>query len=71
MTKEIEKEELENNESEKIEVKEEEIKKVSIPPVAAKYTRPPAFQKQNNFAKWNQNTNGTKPVLRKWAGRGR
>ena len=48
----------------------EEAPKVTVPPVIAKYTRPPAFQKQSGFTKWNQNNNN-KPVIRKWAGRGR
>ncbi len=64
MTKDIEKEELETNEA-------EEHTKVTVPPVMAKYTRPPAFQQQNSFGRGNQNNNGNKPVIRKWAGRGR
>ncbi len=64
MTKNIEKEELEINEI-------EEIAKVAVPPVMAKYNRPPAFQNQNTFGRGNQNNNSNKPVIRKWAGRGR
>lgn len=64
MTKDIEKEELEKNGA-------EEQVKVAVQPVMAKYTRPPAFQNQNSFARGNQNNNSNKPVIRKWAGRGR
>lgn len=64
MTNNTENEEIEKNET-------DEVSKVAVPPVIAKYTRPPAFQKQNNFARWNQNNNNNKPVIRKWAGRGR
>jgi hypothetical protein len=58
MTKDIENDELETNEV-------EENTKVSTTPVIAKYTRPPAFQKQNSFGRGNQNNNGNKPVIRK------
>ncbi len=64
MTKEIENEEIEVSES-------QEHAKVAVPPVMAKYTRPPAFQQQNSFGRGNQNNNSNKPVIRKWAGRGR
>lgn len=64
MTKDIEKEEIEKIET-------EEHAKVVVPPVMAKYTRPPAFQNQNTFGRGNQNNNSNKPVIRKWAGRGR
>ncbi len=64
MTNNTENEEIEKNET-------DEVSKVAVTPVIAKYTRPPAFQKQNNFARWNQNNNNNKPVIRKWAGRGR
>ncbi len=51
-------------------VEEEKTKTPNIPPVA-KYTRPPAFERWNNFAKWNQNNRGFQQVQRRAAGRWR
>jgi len=39
---------------EKVEIEEEKHKTPSIPQVA-QFKRPPAFERWNNFGKWNQN----------------
>ncbi len=52
-----------------VEVVEEEKHKAHIIPEVAKYKRPPAFEKWNSFARWNQNS--CKPVLRRAAQRWR
>ncbi|MFA5917380.1 MAG: hypothetical protein WC850_04060 [Candidatus Gracilibacteria bacterium] len=66
----IDTEEIVNDTENEIVVEEEKSKIPNIPPVA-KYTRPPAFQKGNNFAKGNQNNRGFQQVQRRAAGRGR
>lgn len=59
-----------DTENETVLVEEEKTKTPNIPPVA-KYTRPPAFERWNNFAKWNQNNRGFQQVQRRAAGRWR
>lgn len=63
-------EEIVNDTENEIVVEEEKTKTPNIPPVA-KYTRPPAFERWNNFAKWNQNNRGFQQVQRRAAGRWR
>ena len=65
----IDTEELVNDTENEI-VEEEKSKIPNIPPVA-QYKNPPAFQKWNNFTKWNQNNRGFQQVQRRAAGRWR